>query len=227
LRDGVTVVIAGPPNAGKSTLLNVLARREAAIVSPLAGTTRDPIEVQLDLRGIPVTLIDTAGLREASEGVEAIGIARARDRVARADLVLWLEAAGEPSQGAYGAPKAGKVLRLRTKLDLEGKRLPGGALAVSAVTGEGVPELIEHLAAQVEELAGARENVLIGHARQRSALADCAFQLGAFVDMGDDGEAELRAERLRLAMRALARLVGRVDVEEVLGEIFAGFCIGK
>jgi tRNA modification GTPase len=227
LRDGVTVVIAGPPNAGKSTLLNVLVRREAAIVSPLAGTTRDPIEVQLDLRGIPVTLIDTAGLREAGEGVEAIGIARARERVARADLVLWLEAAGEPSQGTAGAPAAGKVLRLRTKLDLERERLAAGAPGVSAVTGEGVPELIERLAGEVEELAGAGENVLIGHARQRSALTECAFQLRGFVDMGDEGEAELRAEHLRLAMRALARLVGRVDVEEVLGEIFAGFCIGK
>ncbi|MFI5010811.1 MAG: tRNA uridine-5-carboxymethylaminomethyl(34) synthesis GTPase MnmE, partial [Hyphomicrobiales bacterium] len=133
LRDGVTIVIAGPPNAGKSTLLNLLARRDAAIVSPFAGTTRDAIEVQLDLGGVPVTLVDTAGLREGGDVVEAMGVERARDRVARADLVLWLEPIGE---GRKEAPSGAlRVMRVATKHDLAPDAEVGGGLAISAVTG--------------------------------------------------------------------------------------------
>jgi len=225
LRDGVTVVIAGPPNAGKSTLLNVLARREAAIVSALPGTTRDPIEVQLDLGGVPVTLVDTAGLREGGDVIEALGVERARDRVARGDLVLWLEPVGETmEEGWIGAEN---LLRVGTKLDLAVPGSVGTGLAISALTGAGIAELLDRLTDRVRELAGAGESVLISRARQRSALTDCARELRGLVDAGLAEDAEIRAERLRLAIRALERLTGRVDVEEVLGEIFSGFCIGK
>jgi tRNA modification GTPase len=225
LRDGVTVVIAGPPNAGKSTLLNLLAQREAAIVSPFAGTTRDPIEVHLDLGGVPVTLVDTAGLREVADVVEAMGVERARDRVAKADLVLWLEPVGE--MGKEGTFAARDVLRVGTKLDLAGAGPDGHVVAISAVTGVGVEALLDRLTRRVGELAGAGESVLIMRARQREALSGCAAELRGFLEICRGEDPVLQAERLRLALRALGRLTGRVDVEEVLGEIFAGFCIGK
>jgi tRNA modification GTPase len=225
LRDGVTVVIAGPPNAGKSTLLNALARREAAIVSPFAGTTRDPIEVHLDLAGVPVTLVDTAGLREAENDVEAIGVERARDRIAGGEVVLWLEAADERQERA--PPRGTNVLRVATKIDLA-EGVIGDRLGVSALTGAGIAGLVEQLAKRVKVLAGEGEDVLITRARQRAALGDCASELRACLAVHAAGaEAELEGEHLRLALRALGRLTGQVDVEELLGEIFSQFCIGK
>lgn len=230
LRDGVMVAIAGPPNAGKSTLLNLLARREAAIVSPLPGTTRDPIEVHLELGGVPVTLVDTAGLREGGDTIEAMGVARARERVRKSDLVLWLE----PPTGEDGREpsEAGNLLRVATKLDLAARRPPPGGVAISAVTGAGIDTLLCSLVSRVRELAGADESVLITRARQRAALRDCTIELSALIsDRGANGEGELdielQAEHLRGALSALGRLVGRVDVEEVLGMIFSTFCIGK
>ncbi|SED06922.1 tRNA modification GTPase trmE [Rhizobiales bacterium GAS188] len=225
LRDGVGVVIAGPPNAGKSTLLNLLSRREAAIVSPIAGTTRDVIEVQLDLAGVPVSLADTAGLREGGDSIESIGVERARARIAGSDLVLWLEPAGEV---AVQAPFPGvAVIRVATKADLAKDALPPDGISVSAVTGFGIEELVRVLTERVRDLAGANESVLITHARQRSGLSACAKELRGLLAQGSGEGAELRAERLRLAIRALERLSGRVDVEDVLGEIFASFCVGK
>jgi len=218
-------VIAGPPNAGKSTLLNLLARRDAAIVSAIAGTTRDPIEVHLELGGVPVTIVDTAGLRDGGDVVEAMGVARARDRLARADLVLWLEPVGEPVGEAV--PAGGRILRIGTKADVPNAGGPQDVLRISAATGAGIAELLDEVERHVVELAGADESVLISRARQRIALADCAGELRRCLEEEDGGEVELQAERLRLAVRALERLTGRVDVEEVLGEIFAGFCIGK
>jgi len=226
LRGGVHVAIAGPPNAGKSTLLNRLARRDAAIVSPIAGTTRDVIEVQLDLDGIPVTLADTAGLREGGDPIEVIGVERALARVAASDLVLWLEAADEVS----GKPPFMhlRLVRVRTKVDLVSREVPeSDGIGVSAVTGEGMDALLDVLSERARDLAGADEHVLITHARQRVMLSACADELRAFRLMAGEEGAELRAERLRLAVRALERLSGRVDVEDVLGEIFASFCIGK
>jgi tRNA modification GTPase len=231
LRDGVVVAIAGPPNAGKSTLLNLLARREAAIVSPVAGTTRDPVEVHLELGGVPVTLVDTAGLREGGDVVEAMGVARARERVAKSDLVLWLEPVTE--KGGAMPAVFGNSLRVATKLDLAACNFSAEGLAISAVTGAGISDLLECLVSCVRELAGAEESILITRARQRAALLGCAKELRALwvgdgaADSGPEAEIELEAEHLRRAMRALGRLVGQVDVEEVLAEIFAAFCIGK
>jgi tRNA modification GTPase len=220
LREGVTIVVAGPPNAGKSTLVNALARRDVAIVSPEPGTTRDAIEVHLDLDGLPVTLVDTAGLREAS-GIEAIGVERARRHVARADLVLWLDPADAPD--ASTAPEGAVILQAKADLLAHGEAQAG--LAISAATGEGLPALLCLLSERARELASS-EGVLIARERQRAALSACAVELRRFGAVAGAPE-ELQAESLRLALRALGRLTGRVDVEEVLGEIFAGFCIGK
>ncbi|MEW6122844.1 MAG: tRNA uridine-5-carboxymethylaminomethyl(34) synthesis GTPase MnmE [Pseudomonadota bacterium] len=221
VRDGLAVAIAGPPNAGKSTLLNRLAGREAAIVSHIPGTTRDILEVHLDLAGQAVTLIDTAGLRETDDEIEAEGIRRARARAASADLVLWLSPEGAPPPADL--PHA---LPVRTKADLlaaEGAGANGGALAVSARTGAGLDALVARLTARAEALSG-REPALVTRARQRTALADARGHLARALEATAE---ELFAEDLRLAARSLDAVVGRVDVEDVLDALFRTFCIGK
>jgi tRNA modification GTPase len=226
LRDGVTVVIAGPPNAGKSTLINALVRRDVAIVSPFPGTTRDPIEVHLDLRGVPVTLIDTAGLRDVDDAVEAIGVERARQRVAHADLVLWLRPLGEGVSET--APPGEHVITVATKADLKPSTAkPEAQIKISALTGAGMAEFLDLLGERALELAGCDESVLLATARQRAALIGCAGELDSFLKAEPSISSELRTEHLRLALHALGRLTGRVDVEDMLGEIFKGFCIGK
>ena len=231
LRDGLVVAIAGPPNVGKSTLINQLARREVAIVSPHAGTTRDVIEVQLDLDGFPVTVIDTAGIRETDDPVEQEGVRRARARAAEADLVLWLADAhaGEiPNAGA--AP----VWLVRNKIDLGS----GGPLAdqtradavpvfrISARRGEGIPELISGLVAFAQTYFGSSESGLISRARQRQLLQETVASLLRSLEVIGRGE-ELAAEELRAAAYSLGRLLGRVDVEDILDVIFREFCVGK
>jgi tRNA modification GTPase len=225
LRDGLVIVIAGPPNAGKSTLLNALARREAAIVSPIPGTTRDAIEVHLDIAGCPVTLIDTAGLRDPRDAVEKIGIARARTKAEAADLVLWLSEANAPAP--HELPPDAKVWPILTKIDLYPVSSPGNdALALSAATGENLDLLIDRLADFALGATGGGELSLITRERHRKAFeaASAALQRA---EQGLQGPVELLAEELRTAVRALEMLIGRVDVEDVLGEIFARFCIGK
>jgi tRNA modification GTPase len=227
LREGFVVAIAGPPNAGKSTLLNRLAQREAAIVTELPGTTRDPIEVALDLGGVPMILVDTAGVRETQDPIEAEGVRRAKARAESADLVLWLTEAGV----AAAPPPAlfeGRAVAVRTKGDLidseAQRRIAGEAdLLISARSGFGMDSLIEVLTQEAEALAG--EPALVTHARQRHALEQAAASLerAVFTDAGE----EIVAEELRLAARALGRVTGRVDVEEVLGEVFRNFCVGK
>lgn len=215
VREGLTVAIAGPPNAGKSTLLNCLAGREAAIVSAIPGTTRDLVEVHLDIGGQAVTLIDTAGLRETADEIEAEGVRRARARAAAADLVLWLSAEGAPPPSDL----AGAV-QVRSKCDLgEG----GAGLPISAATGQGIEALVALISARAESLVGG-EPALVTRARQREALEGALAHLHrAEVTQAD----ELLAEDLRLAARALDRVVGRVDVEDVLDALFRSFCIGK
>jgi tRNA modification GTPase len=229
LRDGMVVAIAGPPNVGKSTLMNQLARREVAIVSPHAGTTRDVIEVQLDLDGYPVTVIDTAGIRETEDPVEQEGVRRAKARAEDADLVLWLAGPGpEAEERAFGTAP---VWTVRNKIDLaESASVVGtgvvGSYAISAQRGDGLPELMKALVQFAAEFFGASEGALVTRARQRDLLRQASESLRRSLELVEVGE-ELAAEELRSAAFALGRLLGRVDVEDVLGAIFQKFCIGK
>lgn len=230
LREGLTVAIAGPPNAGKSTLLNRLARREAAIVSPHAGTTRDVIEVHLNLDGYPVTLIDTAGVRDTHDPVEQEGVRRARDRARTSDLVLWLVDANDriaptPQSDDGHAP----VWIVRNKVDLIDNKGEGAARAqfdISASRGDGVSELVAALVTYTRDYFGSGEMALVSRARHRTLLRETVAALeraGRSADKGD----ELLAEELRIAIHSLGRLTGRVDVEDILDVIFREFCIGK
>jgi tRNA modification GTPase len=330
LREGLTVAIAGPPNAGKSTLLNRLARRELAIVSPYAGTTRDVIEVHLDLGGWPVTLLDTAGIRDTGDPVEMEGVRRARERAQAADLVLWVvdardvdakNAAGKGAAfsdtvgwatatqagygraGQYNVPVSGRpeagganpgsiasaaayapgarpfgrsgnkerieppTWLICNKIDLarasqkseskttgnrsnELKPIPIEALknsvnnllnnstepefmkyeerfSISTTTGDGIDALLQRLAQHAAGFLAGSESALISRERHRHALEETLAALRRAQDPGMAGKEDLLAEELRLAARALGRLTGRVDVEDVLDVIFRDFCIGK
>src|SRR6478672_10952041 len=326
LRDGLVVAIAGPPNAGKSTLLNRIAKREAAIVSPYAGTTRDVIEVHLDLGGLPVTFLDTAGIRETDDPVEREGVRRARERAAGADLILWIVEAGEtsrpdeagngmrpdvavnasrlsddagdigrsPGAGAgissrsLGGRETGGVTHLpsdagvllskeseltpvwliRNKIDLhqgliqrnehsvqqEGKSEPSvrvnrplrnmankgltgkseselifneSEFGVSAKTGEGFDVLLNALARHAEKFLAGAESAVVTRERHRRTLQDALTALHRALVPDLSNREDLLAEELRLAARALGRLTGRVDVDDVLDIIFRDFCIGK
>jgi tRNA modification GTPase len=237
LREGLVVAISGPPNVGKSTLINQLARREVAIVSPHAGTTRDVIEVQLDLDGYPVTVIDTAGIRETDDPVEQEGVRRARMRAAEADLVLWMvDAPNEQGARTGEAP----VWVVRNKIDLGAAaelnaRESGGALReagrgtdfkISASRGDGVAGLIEALVGFARDYFGSKEDGLIGRERQRKLLQETVCSLQRSIGVVEEGE-ELAAEELRAAAHSLGRLLGRVDVEDILDVIFREFCVGK
>lgn len=238
LRDGMVVAIAGEPNVGKSTLMNQLARRDVAIVSPHAGTTRDVIEVQLDLDGYPVTVIDTAGIRETDDPVEQEGVRRARARAEDADLVLWLvegEQAADPAamrslwtSGDGSHPSGSSVWIVRNKIDLGGvgDDGPRGEFGISASRGDGIRELVEALVKFAAEFFGTSEGALVTRARQRDLLRQASDSLRRSLELVEEGE-ELAAEELRSAAYALGRLLGRVDVEDVLGAIFQRFCIGK
>jgi tRNA modification GTPase len=219
IRSGFEVAILGAPNAGKSTLLNTLAGREAAITSEHAGTTRDVIEVRMDLGGLPVTLLDTAGLRETADAVESIGIARARDRAAAADLRVFLD---DGTQDFDGLRQADDIT-LRAKADLA----PEEGEGVSGLTGLGVDRLV----ARVAETLGARAQGggMAIRARHESAMRSGNSSLDAALLALDGGEAatDIAAEEVHAAVRALDSLVGRIGVETVLGEIFASFCLGK
>jgi len=216
LRDGIRVVLAGPPNSGKSTLLNALARREAAIVSPIAGTTRDRIEVPVARDGIPFVLIDTAGLRDTTDdAIEAIGIDRASQAIAGADIVLWL---GDT------APPDAKMVRLHARADLPERRSRGAGaeLAVSAATSAGIEELWALLVARSRSLIpGASEMAL--NQRQRT---HCREALEALHDIDVQDELVV-ADALRRANIALARITGDTGIEAMLDALFARFCIGK
>jgi tRNA modification GTPase len=235
LRDGLVVAITGPPNVGKSTLMNQLARREVAIVSPYAGTTRDVIEVQLDLDGYPVTLVDTAGIRETDDPVEQEGVRRARARAAEADLVLWLsDSLGEGPQHDVAMP----VWTVRNKIDLDADLLGaegtvGGEtirrradFELSARQGDGVADLVSALVSFAQTYFGGEEGGLITRERQRKLLQETGQSLRRGLAFAGEGE-ELFAEELRTAATSLGRLLGRVDVEDILDVIFQKFCIGK
>ncbi len=225
LREGFTVVIAGPPNVGKSTLMNALAGREVAIISPIPGTTRDLIEVFLDLRGYPVTLVDTAGIRDSADPIEQEGVARARRRAAGADLTLWLDDGAGAETPSFGS----QTLRVRTKIDLGEASAPAAAaakFAISAKTGAGVDQLLDALADLAEERLSSREPALITLERHRRAFQDAREALASTLGP-DAAEWELIAEDLRRAAAAMDRVVGRIGAEDVLGEVFARLCVGK
>jgi tRNA modification GTPase len=227
LRDGLVVAIAGPPNVGKSTLMNQLARREVAIVSPYAGTTRDVIEIHLDLDGYPVTVIDTAGIRETDDPVEQEGVRRARARAAEADLVLWL---ADDEGGRINQSGDAPVWPVRNKIDLghvaAGNRGTSREFRISAVRGDGLSDLVDALVGFAEAFFGATEDGLITRERQRRLLGDTAAALERSLVVIGQGE-EMAAEDLRSAATSLGRLLGRVDVEDILDVIFREFCIGK
>ncbi|WP_458792110.1 tRNA uridine-5-carboxymethylaminomethyl(34) synthesis GTPase MnmE [Yoonia sp. MH D7] len=219
LRTGFEVAIVGAPNAGKSTLLNRLAGREAAITSAIAGTTRDVIEVRMDLNGLPVTILDTAGLRETDDEIEVIGVRLARDRAEKADIRVYLQLPNDE----VGIKILEGDLVLRAKSDL----YDGENIGISGMTGDGIDHLIAHLTNTLTSRVA-----IVGVAmRERHRLAmqkSLGFLESAQAAMGSSSFMEdLVAEDIRTATRAIDSLVGRIDVEDVLGEIFSSFCIGK
>jgi tRNA modification GTPase len=246
LRDGLSVAIAGPPNAGKSSLLNRLAGYDAAIVTDIPGTTRDPLREHLTLDGLPITIVDTAGLRESADPVEQEGLRRARLEASRADRVLWVVDVREPLESALAAARAnvGDVpfTLVRNKIDLardpiagvEGARAtdsgnagaaPAPVVAISALTGAGIDALIAHLHA-VAGYSAAAPGTFSARRRHLAALERARVRLVA-ARRELDGALELAAEELRGAQAALGELTGELTSDDLLGEIFATFCIGK
>jgi tRNA modification GTPase len=242
LREGFSVAILGPPNAGKSSILNALARREAAIVSATAGTTRDVIEVHLDLGGYPVMLADTAGLRESADAIESEGVRRALHRAEQADLkLLVFDGAQWPKLDVVTSALADETaIIIVNKSDIIGGQDSGvriqealprilipesrPPLFLSAKTGAGMPQLLDKLTAEITKRFSDTGAPPLTRARHREALEECRDHLQRAQTAR---EAELRAEDVRLAMRALGRITGRVDVEGLLDIIFRDFCIGK
>jgi len=227
LREGVVVAILGAPNVGKSSLLNALVGREAAIVSARAGTTRDVVEARLDLGGVPVTLADTAGLREAADEIEAEGVRRALLRAEAADLRLLVFAADQPPDAETLALVSPGALVVANK----SYRAPappaiGGVepIPASVLTGDGLPALRDRLTAAAADLASPQVAAPLTRGRHRAALRDAVACLAEL-----DGAAlpELRAECLRGALTALGRITGKVGIEAVLDAVFGEFCIGK
>jgi tRNA modification GTPase len=229
LREGVSVAILGAPNSGKSSLINYLAGRDAAIVSSRAGTTRDVVEVRLDLGGYRVDLADTAGLREATDEIEAEGVKRALRRAETADVnILLFDGANLPDvdQGTL-ALKDDRTFSVISRVDLasgwSGDRLDG-ALPISVKSGLGLPEFLTALQQRVETIAGTGEAPSLTRARHRQALDEAVLALSGALAAE---QPELIAEDLRLAVRAIGRITGRVDVEDILDVVFRDFCIGK
>lgn len=217
LKDGVRVVIAGPPNAGKSSLINALSGRERAIVTDIPGTTRDHIEVPLALEGVPILLIDTAGLRETAEVVEQIGVERTRSLVDAADILLWL---GE----GIDEPVHPRLVWVHPRSDLPGREVaPDGSLPVSSVSGEGLKALLAHIAQIAHSLLPAEDAISLNR-RQAGELAHAREDLEAAAQTED---LVLVAEGLRSTRAAFDRLTGRAGVEDVLDALFGRFCLGK
>ncbi|MDM7955845.1 tRNA uridine-5-carboxymethylaminomethyl(34) synthesis GTPase MnmE [Blastomonas sp.] len=218
LRDGIRVVLAGPPNSGKSTLLNALVQREAAIVSDIAGTTRDLIEVPVGLKGIPFVFTDTAGLRdEGAEVIEAIGIDRARDAMAVADILLWLGPEGQ------GGARAWEIETQIDRIDVSRETKTAARHRLSARTGIGLDGLIDDLVMTAQTLLPGAGDVAL-NARQHRLLSECTEALDR---AGQQDDLLLRAESLRHARLALDQLLGRTHVEDMLDALFGNFCIGK
>lgn len=229
VREGFVVLLAGPPNSGKSTLLNALAKRDAAIVSDRPGTTRDLIEVKLDLKGLPVLMIDSAGIRDAADEIENEGIRRTIEQAQRADMVLWLQ----PGQGDRMPPTrdildAGRpVIEVITQID-KGGTINKGALSISAKTGQGMDLLVSNLFEQLSQSGDqGRASALLTRERHRVAVEEALeFIDRAMISVHGTG-VELIAEDIRLAARAIGKITGNVSVDDILDRLFSSFCIGK
>lgn len=216
LKNGVRIVVAGPPNAGKSSLVNALSQSERAIVTDVAGTTRDVIEVPLAIRGIPFVLVDTAGLREGRERVERIGIERAEREIARADLLLWLGS-------QENAPSHLSFRQIHPRADEPGRAYaPDGALAVSATTGEGLDDLLNWIVERADDLLPDEDHIALND-RQAAEIAH------AFAALEERGRVDIViiADSLRRARDSLDRLTGRAGIDDMLDALFGRFCLGK
>jgi tRNA modification GTPase len=222
IREGYEVAIVGPPNAGKSTLLNTLAGRDAAITSEIAGTTRDVIEVRMDIGGLPVTLLDTAGLRETDDTIENIGVSRALERARQADLRVILNDEGKVP--AFGLETNDEDLLVWTKSDRYGKR---NGLNISSLTGEGIEDLVSGISAILERKSS--RAMVASRERHRMSLSSAISHLSNINIMLSTGyaESEIVADEMHRGIDALNSLIGRVGVEDVLDEIFSSFCLGK
>ena len=215
LKDGIRVVAAGPPNVGKSSLINALSRSDRAIVTDIAGTTRDVIEIPLAIGGVPFVLVDTAGLRVSVDPVERIGVERAQSEVARADIILWL---GEPGE----APDR-QLLQIHPRADVPGRnRVPAGSLAVSAMTGEGVERLTQMLLDRAAAILPGESQLALNQ-RQATEIAIASLALENSVP----GDIVILADSLRRAREALDRVTGRAGIDDMLDALFGRFCLGK
>ncbi len=237
IRDGLDVVILGAPNVGKSSLLNWLARRDAAIVSDIAGTTRDIVEVPMDLAGYPVTIADTAGLRDAGDVIEREGVRRAAARAETADLRIFMTTAADPElpadyadllkPGDYHLVNKIDLDRSITDIQRETSDPRQNRLSLSVTAGKGLEEFLSQLEADVVAQLDVSGAPALTQLRHRQALEDCTAALARFQIAADTLDPELAAEDIRLAVRSLGRITGRVDVEDILDIVFGDFCIGK
>ena len=233
IREGFKIAIIGPPNVGKSSLLNYLSKREAAIVSEKAGTTRDVIEVHLDIDGIPVIVSDTAGIRDSSNDIEARGVKLAINRAEEADLnIVLLDPKNLDFKDFFNDNLAAKSLIALNKSDLgteDAKKVDKkiNPIVMSIKYDQNVNKLIDAIKLKIKNQFLKTDNILITRTRHREHLKECYKHLGAFLEKKDNNEYDKAAEDLRLSIRHLGTIVGRVDVEEVLGSIFENFCIGK
>lgn len=226
IRDGFTVVLAGPPNSGKSSLLNYLAKRDVAIVTDVAGTTRDVLSVDLDIGGYAVRILDTAGLRNTEDPVEREGIKRSHKSIREADLVVFLKEADDhaPFPEFHGLQPGASVLNVVTKADLFAKNAHSKDIWISTRDGYGIDSLVERIAELLQERIGGNASAIPLRARHVELLRQCANEIGIALN----GTAlEFRAENLRRALHFLGKITGSVDVEDLLDVIFSEFCIGK
>ena len=233
IREGFKIAIIGPPNVGKSSLLNYLSKREAAIVSEKAGTTRDVIEIHLDLGGFPVIISDTAGIRDSSDEIESRGVKIAIRRAEDADLnIILLDPKNLDFKGFFKHKITGKSIIAINKSDLGKENLKKldkniNPIFISVKEDNNIDKLIDEIKLKLKNQFLKTENVLITRSRHRQHLKECYKHLNSFLEKKNNQEFDKAAEDLRLSIRHLGTIVGRVDVEEILGSIFENFCIGK